>query len=322
MLQGTVSNFSWVIPAYAQKLPRMVYALAHGANGNVVSSYKIAPAGASLSQATSSAPVANGAVSVTVHPSRRFAYVTNASSFGAPGAAPGIAPNSVSVYQLDATTGAISGPTDTKPANGNPISTVVHPTGRFVYVVNEERFGATVGNVSVYSIDSTTGALTAQGTAADIGGSPATAIAFHPSGEFAYVTYMPPDPTNAQNFDTVKTFAVDHTTGMLTGPIGTAPTGDNPWAMVVTPGGHFAYVASLSTQGNVSQLSTYAVNQTTGVLALTGSRSPASSPSAPTVEAVVEVEEAAVAVARHPRPRPQRRTCSPSTSTPPGAATS
>ena len=271
MLSADVSNFSWVIPGFASKLPRMVYALTND-NGTIhVSSFKIGKGTGGLSAATSSAAVGNGAISVTVHPSRRFLYVTNGGG-SIPGTAANVLPNSISVYQLDATTGNISGPTDTKTVNGNPISVVVHPTGKFVYVVNEVRFGSpTVGNISVFSIDPTTGALSGPVTVADSLGAPATAIAFAPSGEFAYVTYLHAVSTPVGNtfWDTVKTYSVSTTSGQLSpNPIGSAPTGDNPWTMAVTRGGHSAYVGSLTSQGSVNRLSHYSINQSTGVLTL------------------------------------------------------
>ena len=269
-LSADVSNFSWVIPGYASTLPRMVYGLTSGNAGLTVSSFKIAKGTVGLSAATSSAPVGTGAISVTVHPSRRFLYVTN-SGFGVSGAATNVPASSVSVYQLDAKTGAVSGPTDTKAIAGQPILVVVHPTGKFIYVVNEVRFGSPVGNIQVFSIDPATGALTGPITTGDSGGAPATALAFPPSGEFAYVTYIHAVSTPVGNtfWDTVKTYSVNGATGEFSAnPIGSAPTGDNPWAIAVTPGGHFAYVASLSNQGSVNQLSTYSINQTTGVLTL------------------------------------------------------
>lgn len=272
-LSADVSNFSWVIPGYASTLPRMVYALTSGTNGISVSSFKISKTSPTLSVATSSAPVGNGAISVTVHPSRRFLYVTNGGS-SVPGTATNVPANSISVYSLDPATGAVSGPTDVKPVNGNPISVVVHPTGKFVYVVNEVRFGSPIGNISVFSIDNATGALTPEGTAGDSGGAPASALAFAPSGEFAYVTYFHAVATPVSNtfWDTVQTYQVSPTSGLFAAnPIGSAPTGDNPWALAVTPGGHFAYVASLSNQGSVNELSIYSINQTTGVLALQSS---------------------------------------------------
>ncbi len=273
MLSADVSNFSWVIPGYAATLPRVVYALMQDSNFKMnVSSFKITKGTGALSTATSSAPVGDGAISVTVHPSRRFLYVCNVGSSGAPGAATNVPANSIAVYQLDATTGQITGPTDVQPVNGHPVSVVVHPTGKFIYVVNEVRFGATIGNISAFSIDNATGALTAEGTVADLNGVPATGLAFAPSGEFAYVTYMPPDPQNQNNFDTVKTYGVSTTSGKFTtNPIGTAGTGDNPWSIVVTPGGHFAYVSSLSDQGFIGDLAIYAINQSTGLLTLQNS---------------------------------------------------
>ncbi len=273
-LSADVSNFSWVIPGYAATLPRMVYALTRtndSASTVSVSSFKITKGTGILSTPTSSAPVGSGAISVTVHPSRRFLYVVNGAGF-AHGAATNVSANSISVYRLDPVTGDISGPTNTQPINGNPVSVVVHPTGKFIYVVNEVRFGTDVGNISAFSIDSVTGALTSQGTVGDLGGEPATALAFAPSGEFAYVTYILGGPQNPSDFDTVKTYGVSPTSGRFTDtPIGSAPTGDNPWALAVTPGGHFAYVASLSSQGSVNQVATYAINQTSGLLTLQSS---------------------------------------------------
>ncbi len=264
-LVAQVTDFSWVIPGYASTRPRMVYALVNDGATIAVASFQIAKDTGTLSAQTSKAPVGTGASSVTIHPARRFAFVTNGSN-GVPGGATSVAANSVSVYALDAVTGAISGPIDSKPANGNPISVVVHPSGKLVYVVNEVRFGTTVGNISVYSVDATTGALTPQGTSADLLGPPATAIAFTPSGRFALVTYIPAPTGSTTYFDTVEAYSVDAATGLLTGPVSGALTGDNPWAVAVTPDGKSAYVASLGTQGSVNDLTRYAIDPTSGSL--------------------------------------------------------
>lgn len=276
MLVADVSGLSWVIPAYASTRPRVVYALKSGSSGFQVSSYKITRTSGALAAATSSVPTGDKPISVTVHPSRRFLYVTN----GGGNTVSGIAPNSIASYRLDAVTGEISGPTGSQPINGHPVAAVVHPTGKFIYVVNEVRFGSPLGNVSVLSVDATAGTLSAPATTADSAGAPATAIAFSPSGEFAYVTYLHAVSTPVGNtyWDTVKTFAVDPTSGGLTGPIGSAPTGDNPWSIVVTPGGHFVYVVSLSTQGSVGNLSTYSISQS-GALTLLSSTTVSSQPS-------------------------------------------
>jgi len=266
-LSAQVSNFSWVIPGYAATLPRMVYALTSSSAGGTstisVSSLRITAGTGALASETSSAPVGSGAISVTVHPSRRFAYVTNGTRQWT-GTAANVSPNSLSVYQLDAVTGNISGPSDTKSVNGNPVSAVVHPSGKFVYVVNDVSSGPPLASISVFSIDAATGALSGPVTTGALGGAAVpSAIAFVPSGEFAYVTY--------QNSDIVDTFAVNHLTGELVGPIGSAPTGDGPRAMVITPGGRFGYVVSLTSQGSTGQLASYSIDQSTGVMTLTGS---------------------------------------------------
>ena len=72
---------------------------------------------------------------------------------------------------------------------------------RSAYVTN---FGS--NDVSMFTIDVTTGALTPTGTIA-AGQSP-TSIAVHPSGKFAYVT------NSASN--NISMFSIDTTTGALT----------------------------------------------------------------------------------------------------------
>ena len=265
MLVATVGDFSWVIPGYAATSPRMVYALVNTNSTLEVASFRIDKATGALGTPTSTAAVGTGASSVIVHPNRRFAFVVNGSS-GVPGGATNVAVNSISVYALDPVTGAISGPLDTQPANANPITAVVHPSGKFVYIVNEQRFGTTTGNISVYSIDPVTGHLTPRGTSADLLGPPATAIAFTPSGRFAFVTYIPAPSGSTTFFDTVDAFSVDPSTGLLTGPVSSAGTGDNPWAVAVTPKGNAAYVASLGVQGSVNDLTRYTIDPTSGSL--------------------------------------------------------
>ena len=76
----------------------------------------------------------------------------------------------------------------------------VGPTGRFAYVAN---WGS--NDVSMYTIDGTTGALTSIGT---IAGSNPTSIAIHPSGKFAYVT-------NSASND-ISMYSIDAATGALT----------------------------------------------------------------------------------------------------------
>ena len=84
----------------------------------------------------------------------------------------------------------------------------VDPAGKFAYVTNSNS-----NDVSMYTINATTGVLTPIGTIA-AGQSP-TSIAIHPSGKFAYVT-------NSGSND-VSMYSIDAATGALTliGTIGT-----------------------------------------------------------------------------------------------------
>jgi DNA-binding beta-propeller fold protein YncE len=118
---------------------------------------------------------------VTVAPSGKFVYVTNSGYVWDPDY------GSVAMYTIDATTGAL---TSTGTINGNcpglcfPSSVVVDPAGKFAYVVNENSGSA--GNVSMYAINGTTGALTSMGTIA--AGTDPVSVAVDPAGKFAYVT--------------------------------------------------------------------------------------------------------------------------------------
>ena len=264
MLVAEVSHLSWFIPAYAATRPRNVYALS---SGSTLSSYRITAATGALSAATSTAPTGPSPTSVLVHPSNRFVYVTN----GGNASANGVNPNSISVYKLDAVSGAISGPTSsvttsTKAAGQQvpPGLAVVHPSGRFVYVVN---YGAGGGSdVSVFKVDGTTGALTGPTSSADSGGAPPTAIAIDPLGRFAYVSYTfgLRTPVGNAYADQVKIFSIDATTGVLNGPVGSASAASTPWSVVVEPTGQFAYVASKDRNSN--RVHAYTIDAATGAL--------------------------------------------------------
>jgi YVTN family beta-propeller protein len=159
-----------------------------------VSIYTIDPSKGTL---TSVGLVAAGTdpTSVALHPSGKFAYVTNSSS------------NDVSIYTIDANSGTLT-PKGTIAAGGGPSSIAIDPPGEVAYVAN---FGS--NDVSIYTIDANSGTLTPKGTiAAGVGPS---SIAIDPPGEFAYVA----------NFGSndVSIYSIDAVTGALTlvGSIGT-----------------------------------------------------------------------------------------------------
>jgi DNA-binding beta-propeller fold protein YncE len=84
-----------------------------------------------------------------------------------------------------------------------------------------------------------------------------------PTGKFAYAA------NTGGPFGTISGYAIDPTTGVLTG-IGGAmfPPGTGPGAIAVDPTGKFAYTANF----NSNDVSGFAINPTTGALtAVSGS---------------------------------------------------
>jgi DNA-binding beta-propeller fold protein YncE len=181
-------------------------------------------------------------VSVAVDPSGKFAYVANQILFSASG--------NVTGFTINSTTGAL---TAIDSSLGNPITTgsfpvsvAVDPKGKFVYVANNGS-----NNVSGYTINSTTGALTeitGLNASPFTAGSQPTSVAVDPSGKFVYVA-------NAGS-NTVSGFSIDPSTpstGALTllGNFSLGNFATNPRSVAVDPSGQFVYVANLGT-GNVS----------------------------------------------------------------------
>ncbi len=224
---------------------QFAYVANYGSNN--VSVYTIDPTGV----LTAGTPVAAGTnpQSVTVDPSGRFAYVANYGS------------NNVSVYSINPTTGALTAGAPVA-AGAYPVSVTVDPSGKFAYVANYGTGNiqnSVSGNVSMYAINHTTGALTAAGTPVATGTNPYSVI-IDPSGKFAYVTV---GHAYVGNFDTIDilAYAIDPTTGALSS--GTvAFTGTGRYSVTVDPSGKFAYVTSYVS----NNVSVYSINPTTGAL--------------------------------------------------------
>jgi 6-phosphogluconolactonase (cycloisomerase 2 family) len=227
---------------------------------NNVSMYSIDAANGAL---TSIGTIAAGSSpqSVTIDPSGKFAYVANAGDLQEAG--------SVSMYTINATTGALTSLGTPVAADIGSLSVAVDPSGRFAYVANGGNgasyngdFGNFGGDVTMYTINATTGALTPIGTIA--AGYDPDFVAVHPSGKFAYVVVGGGDFCSS-----VYEYALDGTTGGLT-PTGTITTAGctSRW-VAIDPSGKFAYVAN--TDGTVSgSIAMYSIDATTGALTSTG----------------------------------------------------
>jgi len=194
--------------------------------------------------------------SLAVHPSGKFAYVANEGGF---------TPTSVSMYAINATTGVLT-LTGTVAADGRGVAVAVDPSGKFAYVADggQNSDGSKGVNISMFSINATTGVLTSIGTIA-AGLSP-TSIAIHPTGKFAYV--VSPDSND------ISTYAVNTTTGILT-PTGTLAAVAG--SIAIHPSGKFAYLTS------ASGVSMYTIDTTTGALTFAGTTGAGSSPGSITI---------------------------------------
>jgi 6-phosphogluconolactonase (cycloisomerase 2 family) len=280
-LEATVTNFSWVIPGYAATKPRAVYALQAAGTYTAagVASYRINSITGALTGPTSTALAGDSPTSVVAHPSRRFMYVSNSGST----TVNGIAPNSVSTYRLNTLNGQIVGAATGSVSTGAPAGyqttmPVIHPSGKFLYVMNFDVASINpLGFISLFTINGTTGALTLSTSVTSGGDARAMGIAFNRLGTLAYVLYGGSSSTNP--FATqVKVYSVDGTTGELNSPlsgVAAGALGSNPWSIAIDPNGKFVYVACLSTD----EVRAYGINGTTGALTFLGSTITQSKPS-------------------------------------------
>jgi YVTN family beta-propeller protein len=201
--------------------------------------------------------------SIAVDLMGKFAYVAN---FGFADVFVG----NVSMYTIDPTTGTLTPIGPPVAAEHGPYSVAVHPSGKFAYVVDsgDQGGGEDVGDVSMYTINATTGALTSTGTINGVcpGLCAPYSVAVDPSGKFAYVSSEGgPAPTS------VSMYTINGTTGALTS-IGTTATGGRAISVAVDPVGKFAYVTNGSNgfPAENNKVSTYTIDTTTGALTSTG----------------------------------------------------
>ena len=182
---------------------QFVYVTNEGSNN--ISAYSIdATSGALTPVAGSPFGTDSGPNAVAGNVTGTFAFVANQNYPNGSG--------SVSVYSIDATSGALT-PVTGSPfgdADGEPYGLAVDPTGKFAYVTN-----LFSNNVSAYTIDATSGALTpvAGSPFATAGGEP-EGTAVDPTGKFVYV------PNSGAN--NVSAYTIDATTGALT-PVAGSP---------------------------------------------------------------------------------------------------
>jgi len=179
--------------------------------------------------------VGDGAYSVVIHPSGKFLYVAN----------PGQGENDVSLFDINSD-GTVIEVTPRTPVGTQPFLLAMDPAGKYLYCAN-----ALSNDISAFSIDSSSGVLTA------VNGSPfqirlsVKSMALSPSGNFLYVS-APSSPTGI-----LAVFSVS--AGVLSSsPIasGIIFTEDNdPASIVIDPKGAYLYAANSA----VSTISIYSI---------------------------------------------------------------
>lgn len=220
---GSPFTNQWVVGLAIE--PRGKFLYAENPSPNTVSGLVLDPQTGALMSSVPGSPFATGPFpydTMTVHPSGRFLYQTNAALYGGQA--------SVSGFLINLLTGALSpvpgSPTPvTDPAN----NITVEPTGRFAYA-------SAAGNIYGFSIDQTTGSLSS------IPGSPFRAVSSNAGviadhlGHFVFLA-------GGQD-STLSAFQIDQSTGALSHVPGSPYTiGSYLSGMAVDPANNFLYVA-------------------------------------------------------------------------------
>lgn len=176
----------------------------------------------------------------------------------------------VSMFSADSCTGALTALTPASISTGYALpqmdaeQMVVDPKGRFAYVANlVSNSASNLSTISMYTINPSTGVLTATTPATVPTGWLPQGIAIDPFGKFVY--------TANSDDNTISMFTINQTTGVLTPTVpasipsmGVLPPGQtsSPGFLTVDPTGKFLYVSN----ADQNALSMFSINSTTGVL--------------------------------------------------------
>jgi len=261
---------------------------------NNVAAFAINPNVGSLTSVGTPVAAGTNPLAITIDATGAFAYVTNrgsnniytysvnattgaltevANSRVVTGAAPGLlslhangrlayVPNNtdgtISAFTVNPNSGLLTPVAGGAVAAGvNPVSSVaIHASGKFLYLRNAGAVD-TAGSVSAYTINQTSGALTAIGAPVAIGANSARAV-FDPAGKFLLVANQGAPAENGS----LSEFSVNQTTGALTALTGVPVWPGRPYSVAIDPSSQYVYVANAV----ANTLSSYSLNATTGAL--------------------------------------------------------
>lgn len=184
-------------------------------------------------------------------PKKNFLYVANSQS------------NNISTFNI-ASDGSLSLNTTTSDGGSGPYEALIDPSGQYLLVTNT----GLPGSVSVFSIDSSSGALTAVAGSPFYANDSPSEITMPPSGNFVYVS----NPSSGM----VTGFTFDAATGVLA-PVPGSPffSGAGASALAVDNSGQFLYVANTSASNPGSEvignISGFSISANGGLQSISGS---------------------------------------------------
>jgi len=168
--------------------------------------------------------VGDGDKSLVLHPSGKFLYAAN----------PGQEENDISLFTIasDGSLTEVFPRTSVAPDAALPILLAMDPAGGFLYVANAQSF-----NISVFAIDSSTGALTPVGPPLFTGLTPLNMLVA-PSGNYLYMT------AGSEPLGDIAVFSVN--AGVLQLVSLSSSYGVNPTGLAIDPSGTYLYAANSS----------------------------------------------------------------------------
>jgi 6-phosphogluconolactonase len=194
---------------------------------NQIIAYREDPNSSVLTQlAGSPYSVGNGAYALALHPSGKFLYAANTGTAGS-------SENDISLFTI-ASNGVLTEVFPRTPVTPNastPQLLRIDAAGAFLYVLN-----AGSNNISVFSIDSGTGALTTVVGSPVAINAPPLDMQLTPSGNFLFVSVA------SQPLSLIIGFSVN--AGVLTVVSGTHTRGINPNGLAIDPSGTHLYAVN------------------------------------------------------------------------------
>jgi len=219
---------------------------------NQVKAYREDPNSGVLTEIQGSPyPVGVGANSVVIHPSGKYLYVAN----------PGQLENDISLFDI-ASNGSLTEITPRTPVGSSasqPAYLAMDPAGGYLYVAN---IGS--NNISVFSIDSSSGALTQVPNSPFGVGLPPVNLKVTPSGDYLYVT-----ASGGQVGDDGSIVAFSASAGVLTNLGTVSSAGLNPNGLAVEPSGSNVFVANTGS-GTIAIFAIGATGTPPGSLSISG----------------------------------------------------